>query len=308
MIDGFQRLTTLTILLCALRDLDSGADRPANARLLGGDPAGHGCERASRAWCCARRRRSSSSRTCARPAPPRAKPSADGLSLVGRADRGGARPHPVRARRPRRRRAPAARRFPARPVLRGARRDDRHRSRPSHVHRSQYDGQVIGTQRYSQGLPVRQRRSPAAVARCLAIWNDAEARLGDEFENLFSHIRSMFGRPGSQVIAGIRRDRRGKRRASVHRGRAAAVGAHHGRHPECASRRNCAFGRHQPVPALSRLALVCRLETGGADVVDEERRGRRSARSASWPSSIDLPSASAFWGSAAQNAPGASER
>src|SRR5213594_488861 len=34
-IDGFQRLTTLTILLCALRDIDSGADRPANTRLPG---------------------------------------------------------------------------------------------------------------------------------------------------------------------------------------------------------------------------------------------------------------------------------
>jgi hypothetical protein len=45
---------------------------------------------------------------------------------------------------------------------------------------------------------------PASAApRCMAIWNDAETRLGAQFESLFSHIRAMYGRPGGQVISGI---------------------------------------------------------------------------------------------------------
>ncbi len=43
----------------------------------------------------------------------------------------------------------------------------------------------------------------AAAARSTAIWSEAEALLGDEFESLFSHIRAMYGRPGGQIISGI---------------------------------------------------------------------------------------------------------
>jgi hypothetical protein len=42
-----------------------------------------------------------------------------------------------------------------------------------------------------------------AAPRCLDIWKEAEARLGADFESLFSHIRAMYGRLGGQVIAGI---------------------------------------------------------------------------------------------------------
>ena len=63
--------------------------------------------------------------------------------------------HPGRARsfrdagRLRARRAAAARRFPARPLLRRARRDHRHRSRASHVHGVERHGQAAGAQRHS---------------------------------------------------------------------------------------------------------------------------------------------------------------
>ncbi len=43
-----------------------------------------------------------------------------------------------------------------------------------------------------------------AAAAAAARWNEAEARLGLDFEGLFSHIRAMHGRPGGNVIAGIR--------------------------------------------------------------------------------------------------------
>src|SRR4029450_13023039 len=41
-VDGLQRLTTLTILFCVLRDLDEDAGEPPNERRLGGVGAGAG--------------------------------------------------------------------------------------------------------------------------------------------------------------------------------------------------------------------------------------------------------------------------
>ncbi len=44
----------------------------------------------------------------------------------------------------------------------------------------------------------------AAANRYLGIWQDLENRLGDEFESIFSHLRVIHGRSGQQIIAGIR--------------------------------------------------------------------------------------------------------
>jgi len=44
----------------------------------------------------------------------------------------------------------------------------------------------------------------AARASATAAWDRMEKSLGDDFESLFSHVRSMHGRPDRQVIAGIR--------------------------------------------------------------------------------------------------------
>lgn len=43
----------------------------------------------------------------------------------------------------------------------------------------------------------------AAMERATAAWDEAEARLGEEFESLFSHIRTIYGRTSSHVISGI---------------------------------------------------------------------------------------------------------
>jgi hypothetical protein len=45
---------------------------------------------------------------------------------------------------------------------------------------------------------------PAAMKEATRIWDRAEAHLGDEFEVLFSHIRIIHARNSSQVISGIR--------------------------------------------------------------------------------------------------------
>ena len=44
----------------------------------------------------------------------------------------------------------------------------------------------------------------AAGPKVSAAWEEIEKNLGDDFESLFSHVRSMHGRPERQVIAGIR--------------------------------------------------------------------------------------------------------
>lgn len=42
-----------------------------------------------------------------------------------------------------------------------------------------------------------------SVAACTAIWNEAEQRLGEGFEQLFSHIRAMYRGPDEKVISDI---------------------------------------------------------------------------------------------------------
>lgn len=45
---------------------------------------------------------------------------------------------------------------------------------------------------------------PAQMTHATAIWDQAEAQLGEEFESLFSHIRVIHARRSPQVISGIR--------------------------------------------------------------------------------------------------------
>lgn len=45
---------------------------------------------------------------------------------------------------------------------------------------------------------------PSDAARVTAIWDEAETRLGDQFESLFSHIRVIHGRTSPNVISAVR--------------------------------------------------------------------------------------------------------
>jgi hypothetical protein len=45
---------------------------------------------------------------------------------------------------------------------------------------------------------------PAALPRITAIWDQAALRLGEDFESLFSHIRTLHGRSSPQIISAIR--------------------------------------------------------------------------------------------------------
>lgn len=196
-IDGFQRLTTLTILLCALRDIDAAADRPANTRLLG---AIHG------------------------PQEPRLKlrgvedeffldhvrTSGVTLAAVGTE---GFSPSQERIIEVRDHIAAALKALEASERKRLAEflleRCCVVQVATTGIDRAHRMFTVLNT----TGKDLARNDilkaellggiNPPDDGRCLSIWNEAETRLGQEFESLFSHIRAMYGRPGSQVISGV---------------------------------------------------------------------------------------------------------
>ncbi len=200
-IDGFQRLTTLTILLCALRDIDSGADRPANMRLLGAIRVAQAANarprlklmetedkffldhvRASGATGV------SASTNGLSPAEERILEVRDHiLTVLGALDAA------------ERRRLADFLLDRCCVVLVATTGIDR-------AHRMftvlNTTGKELARNDILKAYLLGSVRSPAD-ARCLAIWTEAETRLGKEFESLFSHIRAMHGRPGSQVISGV---------------------------------------------------------------------------------------------------------
>jgi hypothetical protein len=200
-IDGFQRLTTLTMLLCCLRDIDGGADRPANARLLAAIQVAPGAGTRPRLalretedkFFVAHVRAPGATGVAANPEG--LSPSEERiievrdhiLSVLGGLD-------------------PAERRKLADFLL------DRCcvvLVATTGIDRAHRMFTVLNTTGKSLARKdiikafMLGNVAPAVAERCLAVWNEAETRLGDEFENLFSHIRAMFGRPGGQIIAGI---------------------------------------------------------------------------------------------------------
>ena len=200
-IDGFQRLTTLTILMCALRDIDSGTDRPANARLLPAIQVAPGVNARPRLALRDTEDKFFIDHVRA-PGATLVQANTEGLS------------------------APEERIVEVRDhilsVLGGLDAAERRRLADflldrccvvlvatTGLDRAHRMFTVLNTTGKSLARKdilkafLLGGAPPAVAERCLAVWNEAETRLGEEFENLFSHIRAMFGRPGSQIIAGI---------------------------------------------------------------------------------------------------------
>jgi uncharacterized protein DUF262/uncharacterized protein DUF1524 len=196
-IDGFQRLTTLTVLLCALRDIDAAADRPANARLLGAIQG---------------------------PQEPRLKlrgaedkffldhVRAPGATLVAVGTEGllpaqerivEVRDHITAAlgalEAPERKRLTdflLERCCVVQVSTTGIDRAHRMFTVLNTTGKALARNDILKAELLG-GV------SPPDDGRCLSIWNEAEERLGQEFESLFSHIRAVYGRPGSQIISGV---------------------------------------------------------------------------------------------------------
>jgi hypothetical protein len=197
-VDGFQRLTSLTILFCALRDLDAEQGLPANARLEAA--IGTGLRR----------------RLSLRP------PEAMFFEHYVRA------PGATRIKPKATNLAPAeARMIWVRDHFVAELADMDAADRPffidflldhccvaSVVTNDLDRAHQLFTILNARGKPLARKDIlkatllggiPAeAASRAAAIWQDLDLRLGDEFENLFSHVRSMYGRAGGHVISSVK--------------------------------------------------------------------------------------------------------
>jgi hypothetical protein len=201
-VDGFQRLTVLTILFCLLRDLDAVERAPPNARLLVAIRTRHDAS--------ARHRMSLRGQAEAffhehvrRPGASLAHTEQDGLS------------------------EPEQRILEVRDHLRGALMDydAAQRRRLATFLLDQClivlmsSADIDGAYRIfmvlnATGKPLERndilkadllgKIPPGSSLLAQDAWDKEQHRLGKDFTDLFSHIRAMYGRPSDDVIAGIR--------------------------------------------------------------------------------------------------------
>ena len=198
-VDGFQRLTSLSILFCTLRDLDAEQGQPANARLA--SAIGGGLQRRLRL----------------RPAEDAffdkyvRAPGATGLKPANAAALSPAEVRIIQVRD----------HFLA--ELADLDQADRpyfvdflldHCCVASVVTNDIDRAHQLFTILNARGKPLARKDilkaallgavPGEAASRAASIWQDLDGRLGEEFENLFSHVRSMYGRAGGHVISSIK--------------------------------------------------------------------------------------------------------
>ncbi len=197
-VDGFQRLTSLTILFCTLRDLDAEQGQPTNARLataIGGDLRRRLALRPVEAGFF--------EKYVHAPGATRIKPTGANLApaevrIIAVRDHFSAELGDMEV---------ADRPFFVDFLL-------DHCCVASVITNDIDRAHQLFTILNARGKPLARRDIlkatllggvPAeAAAKAASLWQDLDQRLGDEFENLFSHVRSMYGRAGAHVIANVK--------------------------------------------------------------------------------------------------------
>jgi hypothetical protein len=196
-VDGLQRLTTLTILFCVLRDLDEAGGEPVNERLLAAIGTGARARLALRepdeAFFQAYVRGRGATRT--QPGEGNLLPADMRMLEV----RGHFTETLAELDAPQRRQLADFLLDKCHIVLVSARGIDR-------AHR-------MFTVLNATGRPLARNdilkasllgAVPAASLRqATAAWDEAQARLGADFDHLFSHIRTIYRRSATHIIAGI---------------------------------------------------------------------------------------------------------
>jgi hypothetical protein len=197
-VDGFQRLTSLSILFCALRDLDAEAGQAANPRLataIGGGRGGRLSLRQPEDALFEKYVRTPGSTSI----------EADAVDLTAALER-------IIAVRDHFRSELADMELPERHQLVDFLLD--HCCVACVITNDIDRAHQLFTILNARGKPLARKDILKAMllgsvagegaAGAPSIWQDLEERLGEQFENLFSHVRSMYGRPGAHVISGIR--------------------------------------------------------------------------------------------------------
>ena len=310
-VDGLQRLTTLTILFCVLRDLDDGDGQPPNAAPAGGDQRRARARTRATGCRCGSPKRPSSSATCARRAPPARCPRRRPLAGRG-AHPGGARPLRRGARRTTM--PPSAAQLAdflldRCCVVHGG--DDRHRPRPPHVHGAQHHGQAARRATTSSRPSCSAAcRPPQQMRGATAIWDAGREACSARTSRACSATSAPC--TGVPATGDLRHQARSPTRRAGRRPSSSACCS-----PPARIFDDIRNARHSGSPQSAAIAASLRYLGWHSSsdwippahaVVAREGQGRGRARVVPRPGSIGWPTACASWGSAAPSARAALRR